>query len=100
MKKKFLIGGAIVACFLAAALASPPGRLLLWAVFTDPATVSWDSKSAYARCPSAIAGYSDWPREKDKACAAMSLCVDEGALSSKEMMNLQSLMRSQGCQPL
>lgn len=99
MKRSLLILGGIVVAIVALALATPPGRLLLWAVFTDPATISWDSKSAYARCPGAIAGYSDWPREKDSACAAMSLCANEGALSSKEMMSLQSLMRSQGCQP-
>lgn len=99
MRRALVLGAAAIA-LCALALATPPGRLLLWSIFTDPAAVSWDGKSAYARCPGAIAGYSDWPREKDKACAAMSMCANEGALSSKEMMNLESLMRSQGCPPL
>jgi len=99
MRRAILIGCAIVVALGMIGLASSPGRMVLWAIFTDPATVSWDSKSAYARCPSAIAGFSDWPREKSRACAAMSLCANEGALSSKEMMNLESLMRSQDCPP-
>ncbi len=97
--KRVAILGAVVVALCAIALATPPGRMLLRAIFTDPASVSWESKSAYARCPGAIAGFSAWPREKDKACAAMSMCANEGALSSKEMMSLESLMRSQGCQP-
>ena len=100
MKRIFLVVGAIIVAALALAFASPPGRMFLWAIFTDPATLSWDGKSAYARCPGAISGFSDWPLDKDKACAAMSLCANEGALSTKEMMRLEKLMHSQGCPPL
>ena len=100
MRRTVLVVGAIIVAALALAFASPPGRMFLWAIFTDPATLSWDGKSAYARCPGAISGFSDWPLDKDKACAAMSLCANEGALSTKEMMSLEKLMRSQGCRPL
>ena len=100
MTRRILIGAAIIVAVMGLAAATPPGRLLLWAIFTDPATVPWEDKSAYVRCPGAVAGYSDWPREKERACAAMSLCGAEGALSTKEMMKLESLMRAQGCQPL
>lgn len=97
MKRRWIMIGALALAITAAFMATPPGRIVLDAIFSDPAAISWDAKNAYARCPSAIAGRSAWPEAKEKACAAMSMCVDEGGLSWTEQHQLEEAMKSRGC---
>ena len=95
-----LAGVVIVACMCAAIL-TPPGQIFLDAVrgSLDPSSVSWDGKSAFARCSSAIAGRSAWPVEKRAMCEAMSMCVEEAPLSTEQTARLGALMRERGCLP-
>jgi hypothetical protein len=63
-----------------------------------PSTISWNSKDAFAKCPSAIAN-EDWPKAPANACAAMHLCANEAVLSEQQTKALYDVIRkTAGCQ--
>jgi hypothetical protein len=80
---------------------SPFPWLMLRLVMEDvhPAMISWDGKTAWKRCESAIAGQTSWPARPTAACAAMYLCVNEAPLSEPQRQQLSAAMRATpGCQ--
>jgi len=65
-----------------------------------PARISWEGKTAWRRCDSAIAGETSWPSSPQAACAAMELCANEAPLSDDQRRRLAQLTRdTPGCQP-
>ena len=65
-----------------------------------PSTISWEGKSAWKRCESAIAGRTTWPAAPDARCAAMHLCANEANLSEQQVDALTLAMREvPGCPP-
>jgi len=58
-----------------------------------PQRISWDAKNAWLKCPGAIADSRQWPAGPARACAAMYLCVNEGALSERQMQALHEQIR-------
>ena len=82
------------------ALTPPVSTILYFAVFEQmsPERVSWDGKSAWKRCDSAIAGQTAWPPTPAQACAAMHMCANEAALSPQQMQMLEAAIRATpGC---
>ena len=66
----------------------------------DPSLISWDGHSAYARCPSAIAGRTSWPDTPDAACEAMHMCANEATMSDTQATLLdQAIRATPGCEP-
>jgi hypothetical protein len=64
-----------------------------------PSTISWEGKSAWKRCESAIAGRTSWPEAPDAACRAMHLCANEAVLSEEQVDLLtQRIRETPGCQ--
>jgi len=63
-----------------------------------PATISWEGKTAWKRCDSAIAGQTSWPQSSQAACEAMFLCVNEAPLSDPQKQRLSQLIHdTPGC---
>jgi len=63
-----------------------------------PAVISWDGKTAWRRCDSAIAGQTSWPSSPGAACAAMQLCANEAPLSEAQRRRLyQAIRDTPGC---
>lgn len=75
----------------------------LWRTASEemfPSRISWDGKTAWKRCESAIAGKTSWPNDPDAACAAMQLCANEAPLSEEQVDTLTQIMRdTPACQP-
>ena len=66
-----------------------------------PSTISWDSKSAYAKCDGAIADPASWPKSPGKACEAMHMCANEAQLSPAQLRSLaEAVQRTPGCEAL
>jgi len=66
---------------------------------TFPERISWEAKNAWLKCPGAIADARQWPAAPRDACEAMYLCVNEGALSERDMQVLSDQIRkTPGCQ--
>ena len=64
-----------------------------------PERVSWEAKNAWLKCPGAIADVRQWPPIPRDACEALYLCVNEGALSEREMQALhEQIRKTPGCQ--
>jgi len=82
------VAGAIVAI-------SPFPGLALRIVIEelDPTSISWDGKTAWRRCDSAIAGRTSWPQSPQDACAAMHLCANEAPLSDSQKQQLTQAIR-------
>jgi hypothetical protein len=59
----------------------------------DPTSISWDGKTAWRRCDSAIAGRTSWPQSPQGACAAMHLCANEAPLSDSQKQQLAQAIR-------
>jgi hypothetical protein len=59
----------------------------------DPTSISWDGKTAWRRCDSAIAGRTSWPQSPQGACAAMHLCANEAPLSDVQKQRLAQAIR-------
>jgi hypothetical protein len=63
-----------------------------------PAMISWDGKTAWKRCDSAIIGRTSWPQSPEAACAAMRLCINEAPLSAPQLRSLSHAIRATpGC---
>jgi hypothetical protein len=63
-----------------------------------PASVSWESPSAYVKCEGAIADASQWPKSPALACAAMNMCEAEASLSAIQRAALREAIRkTPGC---
>jgi hypothetical protein len=88
-----LLGVAAVAAAIVAI--SPFPGLALRIVFEelDPTSISWDGKTAWRRCDSAIAGRTSWPQSPQGACAAMHLCANEAPLSDIQEQQLAQAIR-------
>jgi hypothetical protein len=94
-----LAGAALVVA--AAVAASPFPGLALRIVYEElhPASVSWEGKTAWRRCDSAIAGETSWPSSPGAACEAMHLCADEAPLSEPQKAALlHAIHATPGCQ--
>jgi hypothetical protein len=64
-----------------------------------PSTISWEGKTAWKRCDSAIVGQTSWPSSPQGACAAMHLCANEAPLSPAQTRVLYRAIRATpGCQ--
>jgi hypothetical protein len=64
----------------------------------NPAMISWEGKTAWRRCDSAIAGRTSWPQSPQAACAAMHLCANEAPLSEPQKQRLsQEIHDTPGC---
>lgn len=105
-KRKILSGlGAAAAAVVALLWATGLGHfiVLLIAIFISqvfyPTAISWDAHDAWVKCPYAIADPRLWPKSPAGACAAMYLCVNEGALTENQMKTLYDQIRgTPGCQ--
>jgi len=86
---------ATLLAFVVGIILSP----LLWIAGDTPfpSRVSWDSKSAYVKCDGAIARPAEWPKQRNEACAAMSLCADEAVLTPAQAAALAEAARRTGC---
>jgi hypothetical protein len=63
-----------------------------------PASVSWESPSAYVKCEGAIADAGQWPKSPAQACTAMNMCEAEASLSASQRAALSEAMReTTGC---
>ena len=94
-----IAGVAIAAIGLLFAAPIPWLMLRLSLEEFNPATISWDGKTAWKRCESAIAGKTSWPATHAAACAAMHLCINEAPLSDAQREQLLAAIRATpGCQ--
>jgi hypothetical protein len=96
----FLGLAAVGAALAMAVVATPfPGmtlRITMEELF--PAVISWDGKTAWRRCDSAIAGQTAWPSAPGAACAAMQLCANEAPLLEPQRRRLSQAMHdTPGC---
>lgn len=57
-----------------------------------PATISWDGKTAWRRCDSAIEGRTSWPATAPAACEAMHLCANEAPLTEPQRRALEAII--------
>jgi hypothetical protein len=82
---------ATILGIVAIALISPVSTMLYFTVVEEnfPDRISWDGKTAWKRCDSAIAGRTTWPPSPQQACAAMHMCVNEAVLSGDQKRSLQ-----------
>ncbi len=82
-------------------LASPIGRALFYfgaveSVF--PSAISWDGKTAWQRCASAIDNRTTWPDAPRAACAAMHLCANEAPLTDgQKQLLVKTIRATPGC---
>jgi len=106
MSKRRTIFFALVAAvllILAIVVSSPLGRLLIHEIVVDelhPERISWDGKTAWKRCDSALAHRTAWPASPRAACAAMHLCANEASLSDRQKQLLaQAIQATPDCPP-
>jgi hypothetical protein len=93
-----LFGALAVAAIIAWASPFPALALRMMIEELYPAAISWEGKTAWKRCDSAIAGRTSWPRSPQAACAAMFLCGNEAPLSDPQKQRLSRLIRdTPGC---
>jgi hypothetical protein len=91
-----------IAVAVAIPILAKPVAWLWWMASEEmfPARISWDGKTAWKRCESAIAGKTTWPDGAEAACAAMHLCANEAVLSEEQIDRLTQIMRdTPGCRP-
>src|ERR1700694_3027250 len=101
--RRTIIAGVAVAVIIAIGyfLATPFSLLSYYLIFEEifPSRISWDGKTAWKRCDSAIAGKTSWPDSPQAACAAMHLCANEATLSEEQVEALtQAIRDTPGCQ--
>ena len=62
-------------------------------------TISWDGKTAWKRCESAIAGKTSWPASPQGDCNVMHMCANEARLSVAQTKLLyEAIRKTEGCQ--
>jgi len=88
-----LVGVAAVAAAIVAISPFPGMALRIVIEELDPTSISWDGKTAWRRCDSAIAGRTSWPQSPQGACAAMRLCANEAPLSDSQKQQLAQVIR-------
>jgi hypothetical protein len=96
----FVVLAGALFVFVVIVLASPFPALALRMMIEElyPAAISWDGKTAWKRCDSAIAGRTSWPQSPQAACTAMFLCVNEAPLSDPQKQLLSRLIHdTPGC---
>jgi hypothetical protein len=94
--KRSLIALVLGGVTIALVTASLPLLAVIWDSLS-PDAVSWDSKSAFVKCESAIAR-DEWPVEASRACSAMHLCANEATLSPTQTAGLRNMAkRTPGC---
>jgi hypothetical protein len=104
-KRRIAVLAAGAAALIAVALVAT-GDLPLTAIYIVyqsffPSTISWDSKSAYAKCDGAIADAASWPKAPGEACEAMHMCANEAQLSPAQLRSLaEAVQRTPGCEAL
>jgi hypothetical protein len=93
----FFAVAVIIVIVFAAVFTSPLGRLLIHEIVIDelhPERISWDGKTAWKRCDSALAHRTAWPESPQAACAAMHLCANEAPLSDRQKQMLAQAIRA------
>ena len=88
-----LVGVVAVAAVIIAISPFPGLALRIVIEELDPTSISWDGKTAWRRCDSAIAGRTSWPQSPQGACAAMHLCANEAPLSDSQKQRLAQAIR-------
>lgn len=102
ISRRILYSAIAIAVALAIPLLARPVGWLLWMASEElvPSRISWDGKTAWKRCDSAIAGKTTWPAAPQDACAAMHLCANEATLSEQQVEALtQAIRATPGCEP-
>ena len=90
--------GLLIATYAVVSLSPLVYHMVLVEIF--PSSISWDGHTAFARCPSAIAGRTSWPDSPSAACEAMHLCANEARLSAVQKKSLGQIIRTTpGCEP-
>jgi hypothetical protein len=103
--KRIILGTVAGAVLIAAGLLFASGlpQIAVYIVFEAlfPSTISWDGKTAFAKCEGAIADPRWWPKSPTKACEAMHMCANETQLSSTQMEQLSvAIRKTEGCPAL
>jgi hypothetical protein len=96
----FIVLGSLSVVFIAFVATSPFPALTLRLVVEEffPSMISWEGKTAWKRCDSAIGGTTSWPESAQAACEAMHLCANEAPLSEAQTRRLSELIRgTPGC---
>jgi hypothetical protein len=91
-----LAGAAVIVGIFAAASGFASGLATIgFIIFQSlfPSTISWDSKSAFAKCAGAIADSSQWPKSPGAICEAMHLCANEAIVSDRQKKLLEEAVR-------
>jgi len=88
-----LLGALFVSVVIAVASPFPGLALRMMIEELYPAAISWEGKTAWKRCDSAIAGRTSWPESSQAACTAMFLCINEAPLSDPQKQRLSRLIR-------
>src|SRR5262245_54940822 len=102
VSRRIIYSAIAIAVALAIPILAKPVAWLWWMAAEEmfPARISWDGKTAWKRCESAIAGRTSWPDAPDAACAAMHLCANEAPLSEEQVEQLsRAIGDTPGCQP-
>ena len=105
MSRKRIVLWAVAAMSAALVCASPLAPLIALFLYVGiyqtlfPATIDWDDKNAYMKCPGAIADPRIWPAPPQQACQAMHLCANEAPLSEDQRKALYAQIgKMPGCQ--
>ena len=101
VSRRIIYSAIAIAVALAIPILARPVAWLWWMASEEmfPARISWDGKTAWKRCESAIAGKTSWPATPEAACAAMHLCANEAVLSEEQVDQLtQAIRATPGCQ--
>ena len=101
--KRILYAGLGAVAVLAALLfmLSPIPWFAAWMAYEElfPSQISWDGKTAWKRCESAIAEKTKWPEAAAARCSAMHMCANEANLSEEQVeMLTQAIRETKGCQ--
>jgi len=102
VSRRIIYSAIAIAVALAIPILAKPVAWLWWMASEEmfPSRISWDGKTAWKRCESAISGKTTWPATPDDACAAMHLCANEAPLSEEQVDRLTQIMRdTPGCRP-
>jgi hypothetical protein len=101
LRRAAILVPAAALAVLVVVVALSPLPMLAWRIAIEgwfPATISWEGKTAWRRCDSAIAGQTSWPSSPQAACVAMHLCANEAPLTEVQKHALdQAVHDTPGC---
>ena len=101
--RRAIYAGVAVAAVVVVVLfmATPFPAMIVWMAGEElfPATISWNGKTAWKRCESAIAGKTSWPDTPHGACKVMHMCTNEASLPEAQTKLLyQAIRKTEGSQ--